>query len=98
MTKKAFLIPGFLIAEQEIAKNGNGMLSYPHKKGYFFWFQDPWISPLFRVMYHLKHPVHVQMSAPGLLLKVGYVHVFSSFISLIGPVFLQSDLKLEQVF
>lgn len=30
--------------------------------------------PLFRVMRLLKHPMHVQMSAPGLLLEVGYVH------------------------
>lgn len=30
---------------------------------------------LFRVMHLLKHPLHVQMSAPGLLLDVGYVHM-----------------------
>ena len=30
---------------------------------------------LFRVMHLLKHPVHVQMSPPGLLLEAGYVHM-----------------------
>lgn len=30
---------------------------------------------LFRVMHLLKHPVHVQMSAPGLVLEVGYVYM-----------------------
>lgn len=75
MTKRAFLITGFLLAEQEKAKDGNGMLCYPCKKGYFLWSQDPWISSLFRVTDLLKHPVRVQMPAPGLLLKVGYVHM-----------------------
>lgn len=30
---------------------------------------------LFRVLHLLKHPVLVPMSAPGLLLEVGYVHM-----------------------
>lgn len=30
--------------------------------------------PLFSLIHLLKHPMHVQMSAPSLLLEVGYVH------------------------